>query len=234
MRIWKSKFFHGLMALILTGAIAMVIMGVRDLKTEPSEDISAYNSAVNDLYFLYISVSPIGKYCTYDPDYLDDYDDVCFRGGAAIKRIMEDRALNFENIGRFSEVLLEIDDPLISSRVMYNIGTMLLLDALTFRDERSLTDATLALQNSLRDDPHYLDTIETEVYFVDRKGYSSKNGPTVFPVNKRINLALAILIRDALDEGTLVWPKFVEDLDAAGDGAGDGAGASSRDKNWKP
>lgn len=194
-------------------AITLFVRGALILETKPSREILAYNETVRGVY-VQSAPADINFYCRggggypgpRDTDELECPDEEEVQVVRGFRRVH-----NFEQLEKLNRLSLDVEDPLISSRVLYNVAYVYLRDAMDFQDFQSLQDAILALQNSLRDDPSYHDVLA--------------HGNMALPIDKRINLEIALLLREAALEQAKN-----EEGETDEDNPGFGAGRSKSDR----
>lgn len=213
-RIARETRIHPIVFCLIAGSfmagVSLSAWGALHLVVPPPPDIARYNETVPGS-----SVFPVSK----------DMSSYCFEVGGfgeclneeqAAVFIVERRKRNLAQADKFSELANAVKDPRVHSRALYSKGTVYLQDAIDFEEKESLEDAAYALQSSLRDDPAYRDSLD--------------NGNVEFAKDKRINLEIALLTREAVERG---WGKGGGREE--GEGEGDvGFGAGKSDVGRKP
>jgi hypothetical protein len=190
----KHPVFLSIACSILVAGALLTFWGAGHLSRTPSRDVAIYNNAVGNVYLYRVEIDP-SAYC-YDEGFYGGGYYSCPTEEEIAKIVLNGRIGNLAQKDKFSEVANLVKDPRIHSRALYNKGTVSLRDAMDFKDKGSLDDSILAFQDSLRDDPSYLDAFG--------------NGGMDFARDKRINLEVALRIREVVNGAR------------AGDGSGDG------------
>lgn len=162
---------------LIVGAL-LTIWGARHLVPTPSSDVAKYNEAVWSAYIF--RAANLSAYCGEEPG------DACPSQEEVERIVLRGRVRNLEQKDKFAELAVDVKDPRISSRALYNVGTAYLGDAIDFKDIQSLKDSILALQNSLRDDSSYHDSFD--------------KGSRTLVQDKRINLEIALRFREMVKE----------------------------------